>query len=127
MQGAAMARTLTLLLALTVLVAGCTLIDQTTFNSRAGLGPLPPPVTGPGPTPALITINFESPDPVYEAQLRQAVDDAVSRKPNVALSVPYTAAPASAAQSTPMATPITWAIRLTPPMPPNRGLPKGSW
>ena len=82
-----MARTLPLLLVLTALVAGCTLVDQTTFNPRAGLGPLPPPVTGPGPTPALITINFESPNPVYEAQLRQAVDEAVGRKPNVTFDV----------------------------------------
>ena len=57
--------------ALAALTAGCTLIDQTTFNPRAGLGPLPPPATGPGPVPALITINFETPNPDYQAQLRQ--------------------------------------------------------
>ena len=82
-----MARSLPLLLALAALTAGCTLIDQTTFNPRAGLGPLPPPATGPGPVPALITINFETPNPDYQAQLRQAVDDALTRKRNVAFDV----------------------------------------
>ena len=82
-----MARSLPLLLALAALMAGCTLIDQTTFNPRAGLGPLPPPATRPGPVPALITINFETPNPDYQAQLRQAVDDALTRKRNVAFDV----------------------------------------
>jgi hypothetical protein len=87
MQGAAMARSLPLLLAATLLMGGCTLIDQRTFNPRAGLGPVPPPSTAPAPAPALITVDFEKPDPVYEAQLREAVDQALSRKPNVVFEV----------------------------------------
>jgi hypothetical protein len=87
MQGAAMARSLSLLLAATLLMGGCTLIDQRTFNPRAGLGPVPPPSTAPAPAPALITINFEKPNPVYEAQLREAVDQALARKPNVIFDV----------------------------------------
>ena len=82
-----MARSLSLLLAVSVLVGGCTLIDQRTFNPRAGQGPLPPPSTAPGPPPPLITIDFEKPDPVYEAQLRGAVDQALARKPSVVFDV----------------------------------------
>jgi hypothetical protein len=87
MQGAAMARSLSLLLALSVLAGGCTLIDQRTFNPRAGLGPPVPVSTAPGPPPPLITIDFEKPDAVYEAQLRGAVDQALSRKPDVVFDV----------------------------------------
>ena len=82
-----MARPIPLLLALTALVAGCKLIDQRTFNPRAGLGPPDPPTITTAPTPALITIDFEKPDPAYEQQLRQAVDLAVGRKPNVEFDV----------------------------------------
>jgi hypothetical protein len=88
MQGAAMVRSFSLLLALTVLAGGCTLIDQRTFNPRAGLG-LPEPPT---------IIDFEKPNPVYEAQLRDAVDQALARKPTVMFDVvtivPATGTPA---------------------------------
>ena len=47
----------------------------------------------PGPQ-ALITVDFSKPDPAYEAALRQAVDDAVARKPDVAFDV-TTVVPAS--------------------------------
>jgi hypothetical protein len=98
MQGAAMARSLPLLLALTLLAGGCTLIDQRTFNPRAGQGPVAPPSTAPGPPPALITIDFEKPNPAYEAQLRQAVDQALARKASVVFDVitvvPATGTPA---------------------------------
>lgn len=73
-----------LLLAL-ILLGGCTLIDQRTFNPRAGLGPEPPP--GPKPVGALISIDFAKPDPVYEAPLRQAVAAALARKADVAFDV----------------------------------------
>jgi hypothetical protein len=71
--------------ALLLLLGGCTLIDQRTFNPRAGMGPIVPP--GPGPTPALISVDFSKPDPVYETPLRQAVEQALSRKPTVAFDV----------------------------------------
>lgn len=82
-----MARHIPLLLLCTALAAGCTLIDQTTFNPRAGLGPVEPVSTGPGAPPPLIAIDFDKPDPVYEAQLRQAVDQALAVKPTVSAEV----------------------------------------
>jgi hypothetical protein len=82
-----MVRSIPLLLAVATLVGGCTMIDQRTFNPRAGLGPPSPPPTGPGPAPALMTIDFEKPDPIYEAQLREAVDQALARKPMVSFDV----------------------------------------
>jgi hypothetical protein len=98
-----MARSLSLLLAVTVLAGGCTLIDQRTFNPRAGLGPIIPPSTTPGPPPPLITIDFEKPNPVYEAQLRDAVDQALARKPGVVFDVitivPATGTPAQQADA----------------------------
>jgi hypothetical protein len=46
----------------------------------------------------LITIDFEKPNPVYEAQLRDAVDQALARKPTVMFDVvtivPATGTPA---------------------------------
>jgi hypothetical protein len=89
MQGAAMARRTHLprtlcILMLVPLMAGCTLIDQRTFDPRAGMGP---ETTGPGPTLPLITIDFDQANPVYETQLREAVDAAVARKPTVSFDV----------------------------------------
>jgi hypothetical protein len=80
-----MARLILLALLLLPLLAGCKLIDQRTFDPRAGMGPeVPPP---PGPPPPLITIDFDKPDPVYETPLRQAVDAALARKPTVNFDV----------------------------------------
>lgn len=83
MQVAGMARLSQL--ALLLLLGGCTLIDQRTFNHRAGMGPVVPP--GPGPAPPLISINFSKPDPVYEAPLRHAVEEALARKPTIVFDV----------------------------------------
>ena len=90
MQGAGMFRpTLSARLLLAVLLpplfGGCTLIDQRTFNPRAGLPPEKPPL--PGPPPPLITMDFERPGLVYEPQLREAVDQALSRKPTADFDV----------------------------------------
>jgi hypothetical protein len=71
--------------ALLLLLGGCTLIDQRTFNPRAGMGPIVPP--GPGPPPALISVDFSKPHPVYETPLRQAVEQALARKPTVVFDV----------------------------------------
>ena len=72
---------------LLALLGGCALIDQRTFNPRAGLGPEPPPMPGPGAAPPLVSIDFAKPDAVFEEALRRAVDDAVARKPTVAFDV----------------------------------------
>lgn len=76
-------------LRLVVLLAlgGCTLVDQTTFNANAGKLQVEPPPPGPVRAAALLTIDFTHPGPVYEIALRQAVDLAVARKPDVAFAV----------------------------------------
>ena len=77
---------------------GCTLIDQRTFRARPAAAATPA-----GPAPALMTIDFERPDPVYDMPLRQAVDLALSRKPGVAFDVvtvvPATGTPAQQADA----------------------------
>jgi hypothetical protein len=72
-------------LALLLLLGGCALIDQRTFNPNAGKGPPPPPP--PAATPALISVDFSKPNPVYETPLRRAVDEALARKPTVVFDV----------------------------------------
>ena len=74
------------LAAILLLGAGCTLVDQRTFNAHAGTRPKPP-ATGPGPAPALVTVDFSKPNPQYAAALDQAVAEAVSRKPDVQFDV----------------------------------------
>ena len=69
------------------LAAGCTLIDQRTFNPQAGARPKPPPPAGPGPALPLVTIDFGKPNPQYAAALHQAVADAIAIKPDVAFDV----------------------------------------
>ena len=80
-----------LLLAL-LLLPGCTLIDQTTFNPEAGKrpptlpAPVPPPAP-PAPDPAaLITVRYpQSTD--LRSDVAKAVAAARSRKPEVAFDV----------------------------------------
>ncbi len=77
------------LLALSVL-AGCHLIDQRSFDRTAGRKPVLPAVPtppGPAPTPPLLTVRFDTPDPQYRAALATAVDSARRRKPDVLFSV----------------------------------------
>ena len=70
-----------------LLAAGCTLVDQRTFNAQAGARPKPPPPAGPGPAPPLVTVDFGKPNPQYAAALHQAVAEAVATKPDVAFDV----------------------------------------
>ncbi len=97
MQRAAMIRSALLLCA--ALLAGCTLIDQRTFNPRAGLPPLPKAGGGPAGNVALVTIDLSKANPDYAAALHQAVGEAVGRKPNVEFEVisvvPATGTPAA--------------------------------
>ncbi len=90
-----MRRTATLLCCL---LAGCTLVDQRTFDPQAGIVktvPLPP---GPAAIVPLLTIDLAKANPDYRAALDQAVAEAVSRKPDVAFEVvsvvPATGTPA---------------------------------
>jgi hypothetical protein len=68
-------------------LGGCTLVDQRTFNAEAGKPPVVPPPPGPPAQKPLITIDFSGVRPDYAEALRQAVEQAVSRKPSVAFEV----------------------------------------
>ncbi len=82
---------------LAVALCGCTLVDQRTFDPNAGKPPVIAQPPGPPPIQPLVTIDFGSPGPDYADALRQAVDDALGRKPDakfeVATVVPATGTP----------------------------------
>ena len=105
-----MLRTLVLLCSIPLL--GCTLIDQRTFDPQAGMPAKPPATPGPPPVLPLVTIDLSRPDPNYTTALHQAVEDAVSRKPDVQFDVvsvvPATGTPA---QQIAAATGITGSAR----------------
>ena len=91
---------------LIVSLCGCTLVDQRTFNPDAGKPPVIAQPPGPPVLLPLVTVDFGQPNPDYADSLRQAVDAALSRKPDakfeVATVVPATGTPAaqvSAAQT----------------------------
>ena len=83
---------------LVALLCGCTLIDQRTFDPKAGLPPVIQAPPGPPAIVPLLTIDFSKPNPDYAEALRQAVTAAVARKPDVAFEVatvvPNTGTPA---------------------------------
>ncbi len=89
--------TASLLSVLLMLGAGCTLVDQRIFNPQAGAKPVIP-VTGPAPVPPLVTVDYARPDPEYGEILRQAVAQALAKKPDVEFDVitvvPNTGTPA---------------------------------
>ena len=68
-----------------VLLCGCTLIDQRTFDPRAGM-PVASPAAA-GGVVALVTIDLAKAHPDYAAALHQAVREAVGRKPGVEFDV----------------------------------------
>lgn len=79
-------------LAALVLLSGCTLWDQTTFQpSPEAEPPAPagPPRPGPrvDPRDPLVTIEFATPDPLYRDPLRYAVRAAESRGRSVQYDV----------------------------------------
>ena len=80
------------------LLAGCTLVDQRTFDRNAGKPPVVPPPPGPVAAPPLVTIDFGKPNPDYAGILHQAVQQALARKPTVQFDVvtvvPATGTPA---------------------------------
>ncbi len=86
------------LLALVPVLTGCKLIDQRTFDANAGKPVVIPAPPGPPNPQALITVDFARPNPDYQAQLQQAVESALARKPNVLFDVvtvvPATGTPA---------------------------------
>ena len=78
-------------LPLAVLLGGCTLIDQRTFNPDAGTPPVvaaapAAPAAAPAGPPALLTVRFDRPVAI-EGPVRQAVALARARKPDAAFDV----------------------------------------
>ncbi len=81
-------RLLVALLALAT--ASCTLVDQNTFNPRAGDAPVvaavqPPPQTPAGPPPLLVIGTAKQAD--YKRELGEAVSAARARKSDVVFDV----------------------------------------
>ena len=69
-------------------LAGCKLIDQTTFRPVKKPPPPPPPAPpGPPPVPPLLSIRSSRPGIDYAGALRDAVQAARSRKPDVHFDV----------------------------------------
>ena len=81
-----------------LLLGGCTLVDQRTFNPHAGELAKAPLPAGPAPALPLVTVDFARPNPDYAAALQQAVNQALALKPNVQFDVvtmvPATGTPA---------------------------------
>ena len=69
-------------------LAGCKLVDQRTFDHSAGRTPVPPPpapvASGPPPVPPLFVVR---PSAAWRGPLREAVREALARKPNVLFTV----------------------------------------
>ncbi len=71
-----------------LLVAGCALVDQRTFDARAGRPPVPPPppAAKAPPSNALITIRFGQ-DTNYDSAIRQAVAAVLAKKRDAIFTV----------------------------------------
>ncbi|MFT8777274.1 MAG: hypothetical protein ABF893_11545 [Gluconacetobacter liquefaciens] len=71
-------------------LAGCTLVDQRTFDPRASRPPVPhypPAPPAPRPVPPLVDIRAGTPEGEWRPALQGAVTRALARKPNVLFTV----------------------------------------
>jgi hypothetical protein len=83
-------------------LAGCSLVDQTTFAPSPEELPATPEPPRVDPRSALLTIGYATPDPTYQDVLRYAVRTAETRAPGVqydVIAMLPTGADAAAAQS----------------------------
>ena len=88
-----------------LLLPGCKLIDQRTFDRTAGRTPVPhmpaQVAGGPAPIPPLFVVHAGMADEEWQPALREAVGDALARKPNALFTVeavaPAAASPAAQA------------------------------
>jgi type IV pilus biogenesis protein CpaD/CtpE len=69
-----------------LLLSGCKLIDQTTFNPQAGKLVTPPVIVSPS-APPLLVIPVGQSDAGYGAIIRQQVDAALAVKPDAQFEV----------------------------------------
>ena len=74
-------------LAVGLLLAGCKLIDQTTFAPSPEASPRPGRRAEGDPRTPLVTIGYATPDPDYQEMLRYAVHAAETRAPGVQYDV----------------------------------------
>ena len=87
------------------LLAGCKLVDQRSFDRSAGRAPVPPVQKQVAhavvPIPPLLVVHAGQADEDWQPDLRQAVAEALARKPNVLFTVesvaPAAASPAAQA------------------------------
>ncbi len=74
-----------------VLLGGCALVDQRSFNRSAGRTPVPRVPArgehGPAPVPPLFVVQTGVPDREWQPGLRDAVGEALARKRNVLFTV----------------------------------------
>ena len=75
------------ILAAGLLLAGCKLIDQTTFAPSPEATATKPEPPKADPRTALLTIDYVTPNPGYQDVLRYAVREAESRAPGVQYDV----------------------------------------
>jgi hypothetical protein len=91
------------LLPLCLLAAGCHLVDQRDFDAQAGRRPTPPTHAAPPPAaaPALVTIRFATPDPMFREAVALAVQRALARRRDALFTVTtlVPAAPGADAQA----------------------------
>ena len=80
-------------------LAGCKLVDQRSFDRSAGRAPVPPAqqqvARASAPVPPLIVVHAGQVDEDWQPDLRQAVAEALARKPNVLFTVESVAPAAS--------------------------------
>jgi len=70
-----------------IALAGCKLIDQTTFAPTPEAPPTPPAAPRADQRVALLTISYAKPNPDYQDLLRYAVREAETRAPGVQYEV----------------------------------------
>jgi hypothetical protein len=68
-------------------LSGCHLLDQTDFQPKRPLKPVPPPVPNPETRAALVTIDYAKADPDYRVSLSTAIKAAETKRPGVLYDV----------------------------------------
>lgn len=79
-----------------LVLSGCDLLDQRTFNPRASRPPkvyIPPPPPGPPPIPPLIDLVAGTPKQEWIGPVHDVVRKALARKPNILFLVQALAPP----------------------------------
>jgi hypothetical protein len=76
-----------LILTLLLVLPGCHLIDQRDFQPKHTAPPPPPPVPDPETRAALVTIDFNKPNPDYAAALATAIHVVETQRPGTLYDV----------------------------------------